>query len=147
MVNKLMNEEKKNNQNTVVIQSENENAVPVNNDKELWRVGVICKKDCFYLTQELLQILEKIGFEWKIISSAYRIKCKRRKENSNEANKYSKTNPLVVEIRIFGDIDPNNNKDEFLVDIQKKSGVVMEFLEFSSRFVSSMQQAGLVLFK
>lgn len=145
MVNKLMKEEKKNNQN-ISVKIENENSLPVNNDKELWRVGVICKKDCFYLTQDLLQILEKKGFEWKIISSSYRIKCRRRKTDSNHSNNYSKTNPLVVEIKIYGDID-SNNKDEFLVDIHKRAGIVMEFLDFSSSFVSSMQQAGLVVFK
>ena len=38
MVNKLMKEENKNNE---------ENSVQKNKDKELWRIGVICKKDCF----------------------------------------------------------------------------------------------------
>ena len=142
MVNKLMKEEKKNNKN---LQQMND-GIPINNDKELWRVGVICKKDCFFLTQELLKILEKNGYEWKIISSSYRIKCRRRKEDPNNPNNFSKTNPLVVEIKIFGDID-TNNKDEFLVDIQKRAGSVMEFLEFSSTFVSSIQQAGLIVFK
>ena len=140
MVNKLMKEEKKNNK------QKTNDGIPINTDKELWRVGVICKKDCFFLTQELLKILEKIGFEWKIISSSYRIKCRRRKEYPNNPNNFSKTNPLVIEIKIFGDIDPNN-KDEFLVDIQKRAGSVMEFLEFSRSFVSSIQQEGLVLFK
>ena len=140
MVNKLMKEEKKNNK------QKTNDGIPINTDKELWRVGVICKKDCFFLTQELLKILEKIGFEWKIISSSYRIKCRRRKEDPNNPNNFSKTNPLVVEIKIFGDIDPNN-KDEFLVYIQKRTGSAMEFLEFSSSFVSSIQQEGLVVLK
>jgi hypothetical protein len=142
MVNKLMKEEKKNNQRI----ENSDNNLPIIKDKELWRVGVICKKDCFYLTQDLLEILEKKGFEWKIISSSYRIKCRRRKTDSNLSNNYSKTNPLVVEIKIYGDID-SNNKDEFLVDIHKRAGIVMEFLDFSSSFVSSMQQAGLVVYK
>ena len=38
---------------------------------ELWRVGIICKKECYYLTQEILKILEENGYEWKIISSSY----------------------------------------------------------------------------
>ena len=143
MVNKLMKEEKKNNQNN----EHSSDGLPImNNDKELWRVGVICKKDCFYLTQDILSILEKNGYEWKITSSSYRIKCRRRKEDSNKPNKFSKTNELIVEIKIYGDID-TNNKDEFLVDMHKRSGFVMEFLQFSSSFVSSMQQAGLVVFK
>ena len=143
MVNKLMKEEKKNNQNI----EHNSDGIPImNNDKELWRVGVICKKDCFYLTQDILSILEKNGYEWKITSSSYRIKCRRRKIDTNKPNKYSKTNELIIEIKIYGDIDAIN-KDEFLVDIHKRSGSVMEFLDFSSSFVSSMQQAGLVVFK
>ena len=142
MVNKLMKEEKKNNH----IIEKSENSLPINNDKELWRVGVICKKDCFYLTQEILKILEKNGYEWKITSSSYRIKCRRRKPDPQHPNNFSKTNPLIVEIKIYGDIDANN-KDEFLVDMHKRAGLVMEFLEFSSSIVSSMQQAGLVVFK
>ena len=145
MVNKLMKEERKNNK----IIEQSDSSLPVvnmNNDKELWRVGVICKKDCFFLTQELLKILEKNGYEWKITSSSYRIKCRRRKVDPEHQNNFSKTNPLVVEIKIYGDIDPNK-KDEFLVDMHKRAGSVMEFLEFSSTFVSSMQRAGLVVFK
>ena len=34
---------------------------------ELWRVGIVCKKDCFALTNDILKILEKNGYEWKII--------------------------------------------------------------------------------
>ena len=143
MVNKLMKEEKKNNQ---TIEHSSDGLPIMNNDKELWRVGIICKKDCFYLTQDILKILEKNGYEWKITSSSYRIKCRRRKVDSSKPNNFSKTNELIVEIKIYGDIDANN-KDEFLVDMHKRSGSVMEFLQFSSSFVSSMQQAGLVVFK
>lgn len=106
----------------------------------------VCKKDCFFLTQELLKILEKKGFEWKITSSSYRIKVRRRKEDPAHPNNFSKTNPLIVELKIYGDIDAHN-KDEFLVDIHKRAGSVMEFLEFSSSFVSAIQQEGLVVFK
>ncbi len=141
MVNKLMKEEKNN-----AKKIENSDGIPINNDQELWRVGVICKKDCFFLTQELLKILEKKGFEWKITSSSYRIKVRRRKEDPAHPNNFSKTNPLIVELKIYGDIDAHN-KDEFLVDIHKRAGSVMEFLEFSSSFVSAIQQEGLVVFK
>jgi hypothetical protein len=141
MVNKLMKEEKNTSKKI-----ENSDGIPINNDKELWRVGVICKKDCFFLTQELLKILEKKGFEWKITSSSYRIKVRRRKEDPTHPNNFSKTNPLIVELKIYGDIDANN-KDEFLVDIHKRAGSAMEFLEFSSSFVSSIQQEGLIVFK
>ena len=38
-------------------------------------------------------------------------------------------------------------KDEFLVDLHKLSGPVMEFLEFSSIFISAIQQKGLIVLK
>jgi len=164
MVNKLMNETDNNNNNenncieSAQVEQNEDSPVPppdesntpdipkTNLYKELWRVGVICKKDCFFLTQEILKILEKIGFEWKIASSSYKIKCRRRKEDPKNPNNYSKTNPLIVQIKIYGNID-KDTKDEFLVDLHKKSGFIMEFLEFSSNLVSSLQKEGLVVFK
>jgi len=134
MVNKLMKEENKNN---------NENNLTIYQDKELWRVGVICKKDCFFLTEEIMKILLNKGYEWKIVSSSYKIKCRKR---ITKDNKNAEINPLIVEIIIYGDVEPNN-KEEFLVDIHKKSGSVMEFLQFSSSLISSMKQQGLVIFK
>ena len=120
-----MKEESKNDNNEI-------NEInPKYKDKELWRVGVICNKDCFYLTEEILKILLKKGYEWKIVSSSYRIKC-RKKIDNNDENKI--------------EVNPNN-KEEFLVDLHKKSGSVMEFLQFSSSIISSMQQEGFVIFK
>ena len=136
MVNKLMKEENKN----------EDNSNTLNKDKELWRIGVICKKDCFFLTEEILKILLKMGYEWKIVSSSYTIKCRKRIIEENEIIEKNEPNPLVVEIKIFGEVEANN-KHEFLVDIHKKSGAVMEFLQFSSTLISSMQQEGLVIFK
>ena len=143
MLDKLMEEERKNNEN-----EENEiKMVPKYKDKELWRVGVICNKDCFSLTEEILKILFKKGYEWKIVSSSYRIKCRKRIDEENKSNdKYSRINPLVVEIKIYGEVNPNN-KEEFLVDLHKKSGSVMEFLQFSSSIISSMEEEGFVIFK
>ena len=135
MVNKLMKEESKNDNNEINSKYK---------DKELWRVGVICNKDCFNLTEEILKILLKKGYEWKIVSSSYKIKC-RKKVDTSEENKIE-VNPLIVEIKIYGEVNPNN-KEEFLVDLHKKSGSVMEFLQFSSSMVSSMQQEGFVIFK
>ena len=112
---------------------------------ELWRVGIICKKDCYYLTQEILKILEDNGYEWKIISSSYKIKCRKKQDDS--MNGYGGNNStLSVLIQIFGDVDPEQ-KDEFLVDLHKLSGPVMEFLEFSSTFISAIQKLGLIVFK
>ena len=152
MANKLMKEESKNNEreehNDINNDNNNEdNIITSYKDKELWRIGVICKKDCYYLTEEILNILKNNGYEWKLVSSSYRIKCRRRDDEDNKVNeKYSKTNPLIVEIKIFGEVDPNI-KDEFLVDMHKRSGTVMEFLQFSSNLISSLQKEGLVIFK
>ena len=121
---------------------------------ELWRVGIICKKECYYLTQEILKILEKNGYEWKIISSSYKIKCRKKQSEDIKANNSINNNnndqpevkPLNVLIQIFGEIDPEN-KDEFLVDLHNLSGPVMEFLEFSSIFISEIQKLGLIVLK
>ena len=119
---------------------------------ELWRVGIICKKECYYLTQEILKILEKNGYEWKIISSSYKIKCRKKQSedmknnNVNNNNDQPEKKPLNVLIQIFGEIDPDN-KDEFLVDLHNLSGPVMEFLDFSSIFISEIQKLGLIVLK
>ena len=118
---------------------------------ELWRVGIICKKECYYLTQEILKILEKNGYEWKIISSSYKIKCRKKQNNDDLKNSSINSNapettPLLILIQIFGEVDPEQ-KDEFLVDLHKLSGPVMEFLEFSSVFISAIQKQGLIVLK
>ena len=141
MLNKLMKEESNNNDLENNIQY-NEEIKPKYKDKELWRVGVICKKDCFDLTQKILNILLEKGYEWKIVSSSYRIKCRKRVSEENKKD----TNPLIVEIKIYGEVE-QNNKEEYLIDLHKKSGSVMEFLQFSSSVIYSLQKEGLVLFK
>ena len=86
------------------------------------------------------------------MSSSYKIKCRKKvSENEQEKNEnnpamITKQNSLNVLIQIFGDID-KHNKDEFLVDLHKLSGSVMEFLEFASTFVSCIQQEGLIVTK
>ena len=122
----------------------------LNKKEELWRVGIVCKKDCYALTTDILQILEKNGYEWKIISSSYKIKC-RKKQNEDSKNfslnsSSPENTPLNILIQIFGDVDPEQ-KDEFLVDLHKLSGPVMEFLEFSSIFIASIQKLGLIVLK
>ncbi len=94
--------------------------------------------------------MEKNGYEWKIVSSSYKIKVRKKvvdpEHEKNELNNLNKPNSLNVLIQIFGDID-RHNKDEFLVDLHKLSGTVMEFLEFASNFVSCIQQEGLIVTK
>ena len=133
-------------------QNEKQNEIISKNKKndELWRVGIICKKECYYLTQEILKILEKNGYEWKIISSSYKIKCRKKinedLKNSSVHSSVPETTQLNILIQIFGEVDPEQ-KDEFLVDLHKLSGPVMEFLEFSSVFISSIQKLGLIVLK
>ena len=133
-------------------QNEKQNEIISKNKKndELWRVGIICKKECYYLTQEILKILEKNGYEWKIISSSYKIKCRKKinedLKNSSVNSSVPETTQLNILIQIFGEVDPEQ-KDEFLVDLHKLSGPVMEFLEFSSVFISSIQKLGLIVLK
>jgi hypothetical protein len=134
----------------------NENPKNISNEiknkkgNELWRIGIVCKKECYYLTQEILKILEKNGYEWKIISSSYKIKCRKKQseemKNSSINSNQPEAKPLNVLIQIFGEVDPEN-KDEFLVDLHNLSGPVMEFLEFSSIFICEIQKLGLIVLK
>ena len=143
-----VNEEPKNDDDSKEKNDFNE----IKKNEELWRVGIICKKDCYYLTQDILKILEKNGYEWKIVSSSYKIKCRKKlyeseqETNGNYPSNPTKQNSLNILIQIFGDID-KHNKDEFLVDLHKLSGTVMEFLEFASTFVSCIQQEGIIITK
>ena len=145
-------EESKNEENSKEKEKNNNDINEIKKNEELWRVGIICKKECYYLTQDILKILEKNGYEWKIVSISYKIKVRKKvldsEQEKNELHfgNQNKTNSLNVLIQIFGDID-RHNKDEFLVDLHKLSGTVMEFLEFASNFVSSIQQEGLIVTK
>ena len=145
-------EESKNEENLKEKEKNNNDINEIKKNEELWRVGIICKKECYYLTQDILKILEKNGYEWKIVSSSYKIKVRKKvldsEQEKNELHfgSQNKQNSLNVLIQIFGDID-RHNKDEFLVDLHKLSGTVMEFLEFASNFVSSIQQEGLIVTK
>ena len=91
---------------------------------ELWRVGIICKKDCYFITQEILKCLEKNGYEWKIISSSYKIKCRKKRDENDQSQMQPQSGNLNVLIQIFSNVDPSN-KDEYLVDLHKLSGNVM----------------------
>ena len=147
-------EESKNDEINSELKEKNKNEITdIKKSEELWRVGIICKKECYYLTQDIWKILEKNDYEWKIVSSSYKIKVRKKipeseNNDNNELNTENKNKPnsLNVLIQIFGDID-KHNKDEFLVDLHKLSGTVMEFLEFSSNFVSCIQQEGLIVTK
>ena len=155
-VKKTEEEEKMNideESNSISHKNNNEIIKKMKNEDEMWRVGIVCKKECYYLTQEILKILEKNGYEWKIISTSYKIKCRKRQNNDaiNNSNSINtsiepETSPLNILIQIFGEVDPEQ-KDEFLVDLHKLSGPVMEFLEFSSVFISAIQKQGLIVLK
>lgn len=63
---------------------------------DLWRIGFICKKDCYYITTEILKCLERNGYEWKIISSSYKIKCRKKKpQDPKEESRFSNINVLI----------------------------------------------------
>jgi hypothetical protein len=155
-VKKTEEEEKMNideESNSISQKNNNEIIKKMKNEDEMWRVGIVCKKECYYLTQEILKILEKNGYEWKIISTSYKIKCRKRQNNEaiNNSNSINtsvepEASPLNILIQIFGEVDPEK-KDEFLVDLHKLSGPVMEFLEFSSVFISAIQKQGLIVLK
>ena len=140
--------------NDIIQKNNNEIKSKIKKEDEMWRVGIVCKKECYYLTQEILKILEKNGYEWKIISTSYKIKCRKKQNDESKNNSNSIINastdpeatPLNVLIQIFGEVDPEQ-KDEFLVDLHKLSGPVMEFLEFSSIFISAIQKQGLIVLK
>ena len=139
--------------NDIIQKNNNEIKLKNKKEDEMWRVGIVCKKECYYLTQEILKILEKNGYEWKIISTSYKIKCRKKQNDESKNNSISinastepEATPLNVLIQIFGEVDPEQ-KDEFLVDLHKLSGPVMEFLEFSSIFISAIQKLGLIVLK
>lgn len=61
---------------------------------EYWRIGLLCKKDCYYITMEILKCLERNGYEWKLISSSYKIKCRKRTEE-DQGNAGHQLNVLI----------------------------------------------------
>ena len=50
-------------------------------------MGIVCKKDCYGLSKDILSILDKNGYEWKIISSSYKIKY--RKKQTEDTKNFS----------------------------------------------------------
>lgn len=84
-----------NNSNICPLSSKTINSDNFQNE-EMWRIGIICKKDCYYITTEILKCLERNGYEWKIISSSYKIKCRRKKIDQKDNSKiYSNLNVLI----------------------------------------------------
>ena len=61
-----------------------------------WRVGFICKRDCYYVILEILKCLENNGYEWKLVSSSYKIKCRKKDDNNKQASK-----SLNILIQVF----------------------------------------------
>ena len=68
-------------------------------DDNLWIIGLLCQKDCFYILTEVLKSLQNNGFEWKIVSSSYKIKG--RKKTVSNGNKVDQKNDLNFLIQIF----------------------------------------------
>ena len=65
--------------------------------EENWRVGILCVKDCYFLVMEILKCLERMFYEWKLVSSSYKIKCRKKNEEHGQSSK-----SLNVLIQVFG---------------------------------------------
>lgn len=115
---------------------------------DLWRVGVICKNDIYELTEQILKILDNNGYEWRLLETSYNFKIRKKKSSRSKVEKNSnlKLNPLNIGLKIYSGVE-NSILDEYLIDLKKFCGPVMEFLEFSRELISSLQMAGLVLYK
>lgn len=73
-------------------------------DEEInfWRIGLICQKDCFFILTEVLKSLQNNGYEWKIVSSSYKIKGRKKALLSNgNVPKVDQKNTLNFLIQIF----------------------------------------------
>ena len=73
-----------------------------------WRIGITCQKDCFYILTEILKSLQNNGYEWKVVSSSYKIKGRKRASTSlvnggsnGHGNGKSVDNALIFLIQIF----------------------------------------------
>lgn len=77
--------------------SSKDNLLNVTNKEENWRVGILCKKDCYYVILEILKCLERMGYEWKLVSSSYKIKTRKKNEDISSSGK-----SLNILIQVFG---------------------------------------------
>jgi len=67
-----------------------------------WRIGLTCQKDCFFILTEVLKSLQNNGYEWKIVSSSYKIKGRKKALLSNgNGIKQDPKNILNFLIQIF----------------------------------------------
>jgi serine/threonine protein kinase len=120
----------------------------LNKNRDLWRVGVEVNKECFEITTEILEFLKNFGYEWKIVSNSYKIKC-RKKRNDEELKLEKIKGELNVLIQIFNNKSNNNmnfgnNSSTYVLDLHKLSGKSMEFLEFCNDLISSLQKKNLI---
>lgn len=106
-------------------------------DINYWSIGLTCKNDCYFILLQILRCLDNLGYEWKLISSSYKIKCRRKDDyiNINENESISHQNYLNIFIQIFKIPD---RKEEYTVDLHCLSGSNMEFLDFCSDFLNKM---------
>lgn len=96
MLKSLKQKFNKNFTSTETLKEQNIENESISKTDDMWRIGIICKKDCYYITTEILRCLERNGYEWKIISSSYKIKCRRKNIDQKEnSNRYSNLNVLI----------------------------------------------------
>lgn len=60
-----------------------------------WRIGLVCKKDCYYIMLDILKCLEANGYEWKLVSSSYKLKCRKKNEDGNNSENSKSLNILI----------------------------------------------------
>jgi hypothetical protein len=75
-------------------------------DTGFWRIGLICHKDCFYIMTEVLKSLQNNGYEWKIVSSSYKIKGRKKISSNGNCFRTETKNILNFLIQIFAVIEP-----------------------------------------
>jgi serine/threonine protein kinase len=62
-----------------------------------WRLGFVCQKDCYMILTEILKSLQMNKFDWKMLSSSYKIKARKNTSEDQKPNKLI----LYILIQIF----------------------------------------------
>lgn len=82
-----------------ILGSSSNNECKEDEDSQNWRIGLVCKKDCFFILTEVLKSLQNIGCEWMILNSSYKIKGRKQLINSKNAN--NNDHHILFLIQIF----------------------------------------------
>ena len=66
-----------------------------------WKIGITCQKECFFIMTEILKSLQINNFEWKIISSSYKIRARKINDKNLNTNKTNQKQEINLMIQIF----------------------------------------------